>query len=83
MTANPYPGLDDEQYNAIAHAEYGKSSFSGSQGCITLAAVGDMIGLQDDKLPEDTRSAHTLVFSRDELAAFLRGAKNGEFDDLV
>lgn len=84
MTTNPYTSITDAQYHDLAHAAYTKSSVSNANGgCITLAALGDMIGLQDDKLPEDTRPDYTLMFTRQELAAFIRGAKDGEFDNLL
>lgn len=81
---NPYTSIDDAQYQDLVNAEYTKSSFSNANGgCISLAQLGGYIGLQDDKLPEDDRRARTHVYTRDELAAFIAGAKNGEFDHLI
>ncbi|MFC0116049.1 DUF397 domain-containing protein [Kibdelosporangium aridum] len=81
---NPYPALDDVAFRAVAEGRYIKSSYSnGNAGCVSFALVDDLVGLQDDKLPLDTRKARTLVFTRDEIRAFVLGAKNGEFDHLV
>lgn len=81
---NPYPALDDEIFQAVAEGEYSKSSYSNaSGGCVSFTVVDDLVGLQDDKLPLDARKARTLVFTRDEIRAFVLGAKNGEFDHLV
>lgn len=81
---NPYRGLDDAQYAAIVDGEYRKSSYSGGNGgCLSLTRVGDHIGLQDDKLAEPLRRQLTHVYTRDEIAAFLRAAKEGEFDHLI
>ncbi len=54
-----------------------KSSFSSSNNaCVEVAADGDEILVRDSKHPD----GGTLRFSRLEIDAFLRGAKNGEFD---
>jgi hypothetical protein len=56
-----------------------KASRSYGHGeCVELAADGDTIRLRDSKDP-----AVHLHFTRSELAAFLEGARNGEFDHLV
>lgn len=46
--------------------------------CVELAADGDMISLRDSKAP-----AVRLHFTRAEMAAFLDGARRGEFDHLL
>ncbi|OLT03114.1 hypothetical protein BJF90_26685 [Pseudonocardia sp. CNS-004] len=50
----------------------------GSGECVELAADGDLIVLRDSKDPH----VH-LLFTRPELAAFIDGARRGEFDHLV
>lgn len=45
--------------------------------CVELAADGDVIRLRDSKDP-----ALHLRFTRAEIAAFLDGARRGEFDHL-
>lgn len=59
-----------------------KSSFSApNSDCVELADLGDDArGLSDSKLGDDSPVLH---LSRGALAAFIRGAKDGEFDDLA
>lgn len=48
--------------------------------CIEIAALPDgQVAFRNSRDPDGPRVAYT----RDELAAFLAGAKNGEFDHLV
>jgi Domain of unknown function (DUF397) len=56
-----------------------KSSYSDNGECVELADMGATIGLRDSK---DT-AGPVLRLTRTELAAFLQGAKSGEFDDLA
>jgi Domain of unknown function (DUF397) len=57
-----------------------KASRSYGHGeCVELAADGDMIALRDSKNP----TAPYLRFTRPEMAAFLDGARRGEFDHLL
>jgi uncharacterized protein DUF397 len=56
-----------------------KASRSYGHGeCVELAPDGDMIRLRDSKDP----SVH-LRFTRGEMAAFVDGARRGEFDQLL
>lgn len=59
-----------------------KSTFSGGGlDCVEVADLGDdMVGVRDSKLGE---SSPVLSFRRSEMAAWLTGAKAGEFDDLA
>jgi len=83
-TPNPYPSLDDAQYDAVVNGEYVKSTFSSSNtDCLSFTLTNGLIGFQDDKLPPPERKARTLIFTQPELAAFLTGAKNGDFDHLL
>jgi hypothetical protein len=64
----------------LTRAAWRKSSFSGDTSCVEFAPVPDgTVALRDSKNPE----ADALVFTRDEIDAFLLGAKAGEFDDLA
>jgi hypothetical protein len=84
FTPNPYPSLDDAQYEDVVNGRYVKSTFSnGNAGCLSFTVAGGLVGFQDDKLPTAERKAHTLVFDRHEMAAFIAGAKNGDFDHLL
>lgn len=58
-----------------------KSSFSGDThgNCVEMAALPDGdVAVRDSKHPE---RGH-LVFTRAEIAAWLDGARAGEFEDL-
>ncbi|HJT04248.1 MAG TPA: DUF397 domain-containing protein [Pseudonocardiaceae bacterium] len=83
-TSNPYPSFSDEQYDAVVNARYVKSSLSNATGgCLSFTVADGLIGFQDDKLPPAERKARTLIFDRHEMAAFIAGAKNGDFDHLL
>ena len=57
-----------------------KASMSGDQGaCIEQRAVDGMIEVRDSK----ERSGPVLSFTRAEFAAWLDGARKGEFDHLL
>jgi hypothetical protein len=66
----PHPDLRD--------AAWRKSSHSGDErGCVETAFLADgSIAVRDSK----DRSGPALVYTRREWAAFLSGAKDGEFD---
>jgi hypothetical protein len=58
-----------------------KSTRSGAVGnCVELAPLrtGD-IAIRNSRFP----AGPALIYSRDEMAAFLTGAKDGEFDDII
>jgi Domain of unknown function (DUF397) len=58
-----------------------KSRHSNSQGtCVELASLpGGAVALRSSRYP----GGPAVVFSSAEIDAFIRGAKDGEFDDLV
>ena len=57
-----------------------KSSFSsGSNDCVELKSEADGVLLRDSKNP----NGPVHKFSKSEMAAFIQGAKAGEFDKLV
>jgi hypothetical protein len=58
-----------------------KSRHSNSQGtCVELAGLPDgAIALRNSQHPDSP----ALVYTRAEIDAFIRGAKDGEFDDLL
>jgi hypothetical protein len=58
-----------------------KSSRSGPVGnCVEVAALPNgEIAVRNSRFP----TGPALVYTRDEMAAFLGGAKDGEFDDFV
>lgn len=55
------------------------SSFTDGMNCVEVAEIGDNVALRDSKDP----AGPVLHFTRGEMLAFLRGAKAGEFDDMV
>ncbi|HEX5349785.1 MAG TPA: DUF397 domain-containing protein [Pseudonocardiaceae bacterium] len=65
----------------LAGVTWRKSRHSGQLGnCIEAAALdsGD-VAVRNSRHP----SGPALIFTRDEMAAFLAGAKEGELDDLA
>jgi len=71
--------------NGIAAAELGrvqwrKSSASNPSGnCVELAELPDgEVAVRNSRQP----AGPALVYTRAEIAAFLAGVRNGEFDDL-
>ena len=50
----------------------------GTNACLELAMAGDVIAVRDSKNPD----VH-LWFKPEEIAAFVAGAKAGEFDHLI
>ncbi|MDA3626661.1 DUF397 domain-containing protein [Saccharopolyspora oryzae] len=66
---------------ALPGVSWRKSQHSGKWGnCVELAALSDgTIAMRQSRESDGT----ALIYTRAELAAFLSGAKDGEFDDLV
>ncbi|MBO0804193.1 MAG: DUF397 domain-containing protein [Nocardiopsaceae bacterium] len=64
----------------LASASWRKSSASNPSGnCVEVAGLpGDAVAVRNSRYP----SGPALVYTRAEIAAFIAGAKNGEFDDL-
>jgi hypothetical protein len=62
-------------------ATWRKSSFTGDQGdCVEVANLTvDEYVVRNSNHPD----RGTLVFTRAELAAWIKGCKAGEFDDLL
>jgi len=57
-----------------------KSSFSSESNCVELAALpGKGVAMRNSKHPLDA----VVVFDRKVFDSFLRGVKDGQFDDLV
>jgi hypothetical protein len=47
--------------------------------CIQVAAMGDSVAVRDSKNPDGA----ILTYSVDEWTNFLKGVKNGDFDDVI
>jgi len=60
--------------------QWRKSTASNPSGnCVEMAALADgSVALRNSRDP----AGPALVYTRAEIAAFLAGARNGEFDDL-
>jgi uncharacterized protein DUF397 len=54
------------------------SSLSAGSNCVQVKSANGMIVVGDSKNPD----GHVLSYTRQEWAAFLEGAKRGEFDDF-
>ena len=65
----------------LAGVTWRKSRRSGQLGNCVEAAVLDSgdVAVRNSRHP----SGPALIFTRDEMAAFLAGARDGEFDDLA
>ncbi|WP_190823241.1 DUF397 domain-containing protein [Saccharopolyspora pogona] len=71
--------------NHFEDVEWRKSSFSGTGGngsgnCVEIAALSDgRIAVRNSKAPD----AGTVLFTRSEMDAWIKGIKASEFDDLT
>jgi len=65
----------------LRDATWRKSRHSNSQGtCVELAGLpGGEIAVRNSRHPDSP----ALIYSPEEMDAFIRGAKDGEFDDLL
>ncbi|WP_309248460.1 DUF397 domain-containing protein [Streptomyces sp. MNP-20] len=66
---------------AIQGAVWHKSSRSGGNGnCVEIALLdGGDVAVRNSRFPEGP----ALIYTKSEIAAFLEGAKGGEFDFAV
>lgn len=64
-----------------AGTQWRKSSASNPSGnCVEMAALDDgAVAMRNSRHP----AGPALVYTRAEVAAFLAGVRNGEFDDLA
>jgi hypothetical protein len=61
----------------MKQGEWRKSTRSGNQSnCVMVRDTGRLVEVKDSKDPDGL----VLTFNRDEWAAFIDGAKGGEFD---
>ena len=78
---NRKEGADSVPQRDFAGARWIKSSRSDTQDqCVELAWVGNTIGVRDSKKGD---TSPILEFTPVEVAAFIAGAKTGEFDHLT
>jgi len=71
-------GIPAERLGAVAWRKSRASNPSGD--CIEVAALASgAVAVRNSRDPHGP----ALVYTRAEIAAFIRGAKDGEFDDLT
>lgn len=65
----------------LSGAAWRKSRYSGAVGnCVEVATLGTGdIAVRNSRFPEGP----ALIYTRAEIAAFVAGAKDGEFDDVL
>lgn len=65
----------------LSGATWRKSRYSGAVGnCVEVAPLIDgEIAVRNSRYPDGP----ALIYTRDEMAAFVCGAKDGEFDDMI
>lgn len=72
--------MNDFTISRIPESAWRKASASAGNGqCVEVAALVGGVAVRDSKDP----NGPVLRFTRTEIAAFLDGAKAGEFDDLA
>lgn len=76
-----FPIYNGMSASALSGVTWRKSRHSNADGsCVEVAGLPDgRIALRNSRHPD----GHALVYTRPELAAFIAGAKDGEFDDLL
>jgi len=72
---------DDGPVAELGPVQWQKSRRSNSQGnCVELARLsGGQVAVRNSRHPEGL----ALVYTHDEMVAFIEGAKDGDFDHLV
>ncbi|MFE2752679.1 DUF397 domain-containing protein [Actinosynnema sp. NPDC059335] len=78
MAIKVHNGMSAADLNGVT---WTKSSHSDAIGnCVELAALdGGDVAMRNSRFPDGP----ALVYTRAEIAAFVAGARDGEFDDLV
>lgn len=79
MQQQPYNGIPATQLPEVRWRKSRRSNPSGN--CVELAALPDGAGVavRNSRYPDGP----ALIYTRAEIAAFIQGVRDGEFDDLV
>ena len=66
---------------ALAGVDWRRSKLSGASGnCVEVAPLASgEIAMRNSRFPDGP----ALIYTKEEMAAFLAGAKDGEFDDVL
>ncbi|MEE1754654.1 DUF397 domain-containing protein [Streptomyces sp. SP18CS02] len=69
------------QASALTSVTWTKSSHSNATGnCVEMAELpGGQVAIRNSRDPEGP----ALVYTRDEVAAFVAGARDGDFDRMI
>lgn len=71
-------GMRATQLQGVLWRKSRRSNPSGN--CVELAELpGGAVAVRNSRHP----AGPALIYTRDEIAAFIHGAKDGDFDDLV
>jgi hypothetical protein len=65
-------------HTPISSRNWRTSTASGGSNCVQVGSNNDMVVVGDSKNPDQV-----LSYTRQEWAAFLEGAKRGEFDEFA
>jgi hypothetical protein len=67
--------------DALSPAAWTKSSHSNATGnCVEVAALpGGRVALRNSRDPQGP----ALIYTREEIAAFVAGARSGDFDSVI
>jgi hypothetical protein len=78
MSSKVHNGMSAADLAGVAWRKSTRSDAIGN--CVELAALhGGDIAMRNSRFPDGP----ALVYTRAEIAAFVAGARDGEFDDLV
>jgi len=71
-------GTSTRQLPGLAWQKSRRSNPSGN--CVEMAAIpGGGVAVRNSRHPDGP----ALIYTRDEIVAFLQGAKDGDFDNLI
>ncbi|BCL33043.1 DUF397 domain-containing protein [Streptomyces aurantiacus] len=74
------PQVENGIQASLLDVSWTKSGYSNAEGnCVEVARIDGGVAVRNSRHPEGP----ALVYTSAELAAFLAGAKDGEFDHLL